>query len=141
MMRLKLLYTKGNWKVLAPVNANGVCEVEDAINALKNSRKTKATGVGFVALWSRIPNHGPRELGTDKYHRVDEENAIYEFIKGGHRLLCFEADGALVVCSHIFKKSSGKTPKKETKRAVKLRDDYLAREKLGDIEIDTDVGG
>lgn len=136
MMRLKLLYTAGKWKVLARVNAQGVCEVEDAILALKNSAKTKATGVGFVALWSRIPSHGPRELGTDKYHRVDDENSIYEFIKRGHRLLCFEAEGALVVCSHVFKKASGKTPPKEKAKAMSFRNEYLAKARLGQIEIE-----
>lgn len=135
MMRLKLLYTAGKWKVLAPVSPEGLCEVEDAIRELKDSPKTKATGLGFVVLFSRIPSRGPRELGTDKYHRVDEDNSIYEFIKRGHRLLCFEADGALIVCSHVFKKASDKTPAKEKARAISLRNDYLAKMKTGQIKI------
>jgi len=136
MMRLKQLYTAGKWDVLAPVSPNGVCEVEDAIWELKSGAKTKAIGVGFVVLWSRIPVHGPRELGTDKYHRIDAKHSIYEFIKGSYRLLCFEADGAIVVCSHIFRKTSKKTPAKEKAKAIELKNAYLKNIKEGKIKID-----
>lgn len=138
MMRLKVLYAAGKWKVLAPVNAEGVCEVEDAIQKLIDERKTRATGHGFVALWARIPSYGPRELGTDKYHRVDDANSIYEFIKRRHRLLCFEAEGALIVCSHVFMKTTAKTPTKEKAKAITLRNEYLQKSKLGQTRIDED---
>lgn len=142
MMRLKALRITGTWRVLAIVNADGTCEVEEAIRQLINDRQTSATGNGFVALWSRIPREGPRGLGTDNYHRVDNDNEIYEFIRRRHRIPCFEADGALVVCSHVFLKSSQKTPKSEKDRAVALRDKFFESLKKGEIEVieDDDEG-
>jgi hypothetical protein len=132
-MRLQTLKA-GKWTIVAPLDAQGRCEVLDALAELGNDPKTRATAAGFVALWGHIPIEGPRSLGTDNYHRVDDNNDIYEFIKGNHRLLCFQAEGRVVVCSHVIRKKSQKTPAAEKKRAAKLRDEYLAAKKAGAIE-------
>jgi hypothetical protein len=118
-MRLRSLH-KGAWTVLAPEDDDRACEVLDQLEALAGDKKTKATAAGFLAQWEQVPVEGPRRLGTDIYHRIDEDNQIYEFIKRDHRLVCFEADGRIVVCSHIFRKKSQK-PRIFEKSTTKLR--------------------
>ena len=134
MMRLRVLH-KGTWKVLALVSEDGSCDVENELDALASDKKTKATAAGFKALWSRIPPTGPRGLGTDNYHRVDDENEINQFIRRQHRILCFEADGCLIVCSHMLLKQSSKTPSADRARAAEFRKAYKAAVALGSIEI------
>lgn len=98
--------------------------------------KLKGYALGFVALWRRIPRTGPRSLGTDLYHCVDDEHEIYEFIKGPLRLLCFEADGALVLCSHVLRKKSQKTKGKDKAAAIALRARFLASSSADTLEIE-----
>lgn len=136
-MRFKVLYS-GTWQILAALDEQDCCEVLEALVALAGDRKTKATAAGFRAQWRLIPNEGPQRLGTDVYHRVDDPNKINEFIKGNHRLLCFEAEGKVVVCSHVIRKKSPKTKASDRKRAAKLRDAYIAAAKAGEIEIVSD---
>lgn len=134
MIRLKTL-KPGKWTVVAPLDESGQCEVFDAIVALAADNKTRATAAGFAALWDRIPIEGPRALGTVNYHCVDDANDIYEFIKGDHRLLCFPADGRLVVCSHVIRKKSQKTKPIDKKKAANLRKAYVEAAKAGQVEI------
>lgn len=133
-MRLKTLRA-GKWTVVAPVDEQGQCDVLDAIVALAGDKKTRATAAGFAALWDRIPVEGPKALGTVNYHCVDDDNDIYEFIKGSHRLLCFPANGRLVVCSHVIRKKSQKTKPIDKKKAASLREAYIAAAKAGQVEI------
>lgn len=137
-MRLKLL-SSGRWQVLAPVDDNGTCEVLDALVALYEAKQTKATATGFRALWNQIPHEGPRKLGDLHYHRVDDENQINQFIRRDHRLLCFEANGRLIICSHVLRKKSQKTPAADRIRAAKLRDEYIAAEKANKIVVVSDL--
>lgn len=138
-MRLRSLH-KGAWTVLAPEDDDRACEVLDQLEALAGDKKTKATAAGFLAQWEQVPVEGPRRLGTDIYHRIDEDNQIYEFVKRDHRLVCFEADGRIVVCSHIFRKKSQKTPNAEKMKAADLREKYYEAARLGNIEIVDDEG-
>lgn len=106
-MRLKVLYADA-WKVVAPMDAAGGCELEALLAAMAQDPKRRAVATGLYALWERIAPFGPKSLGTALYHCVDSKHGIYEFIKGDFRVLCFEEQGALVVCSHIFRKASQK---------------------------------
>ena len=133
-MRLKLL-SNGTWKVLAEVDSHGACALEAALVRYSQSKQYSAAVNGFLALWERIPLEGPRRFGTDLYHRVDHEHDIYEFIKGDLRLYCFEAEGRLVVCSHVDKKSTQKTKDRDKQRAIELRRRYLKAESDKSLEI------
>lgn len=135
-MRHRVIDNSGPWKVLAPVSVDGTCEVQEAIEGLAKDRKTRTTALGFLAQFARITHVGPRSLGTDKFHRVDDANEIDEFIKRDHRILCFQADGALIVCSHVMRKRSSKTPARDRKRAAELRRQYLQDIGTGDIEVE-----
>lgn len=136
-MQLKTLYC-GTWRVVAPLSEDGTCELEASLMALADNRKLRASVVGLAALWDRIPRTGPKALGTSLYHCIDDKASIYEFIKGDLRLLCFEVDGATVVCSHVFVKKSQKTPARVAKRAVELKKQYLQALQKGDVHIAND---
>lgn len=111
--------------MLALVDESGACQVLNDLEQLANDKKTKATAAGFYVFWKGIPREGPRKLGTAIYHRIDDDNEINEFSKGNHRLLCFEAEGCLIVCSHIVRKTSQKIPASDKKKAARLREQYL----------------
>lgn len=136
-MQLKTLYC-GTWRVVAPLTEDGTCDLEAALAALAGNKKLRASVVGMGALWQRIPPIGPRGLGTDLYHCIDDKASIYEFIKGDLRLLCFEADGAIVVCSHVFVKKSRKTPSRDAKRAAELKRQYQDAVLKGNVRIVND---
>lgn len=133
-MRLKTLKA-GIWNVVAPLEADGTCPLEDQLVELATDRKLRASVLGFAALWSRIPRIGPRGLPTALYHCVDEAHGIYQFTKGPLRLLCFEADGAIVVCSHVLRKQSQKTRSSDKAQAITLRKNFLDARVLGRVQI------
>ncbi|MBB3274282.1 MULTISPECIES: type II toxin-antitoxin system RelE/ParE family toxin [unclassified Pseudoxanthomonas] len=133
-MRLRLL-TSGQWQVAALIDDRDRCEVLEALNALAANKQTEATAAGFRVWWEQIPAEGPRQLSDAVYHRVDAKNEIYEFCKRAHRVLCFEAGGRLIVCSHVMPKGTQKTPKKEVERAVKLKKEYERALVNGGVEI------
>ena len=86
-------------------------------------------------LLERSIDEGPRKkLTTDLFHSVDKEEGIYEFIKGRLRLLCFEADGALIICSHVFMKKTSKTRTQDKNPAIALKREYLLAKAAKKIE-------
>jgi phage-related protein len=105
------------------------------MKALSADRLTKATAAGLRAQWKQIPHQGARALGNDIYRRVDADNEIYEFRKRDHRLLCFEAQGRVIICSHIFLKKGQKTPDAEKAKAIALRTEYFAALQNGQVNI------
>lgn len=133
-MRLKVLKS-GRWKVVAPMDGDGRCALEERLVGMLADPKLKGYAVGFYALWERIPPVGPRRLDPVLYHCVDEANCIYEFIKGPLRLLCFEADGALVVCSHVLRKQSQKTRSKDKAPAIALRTEFSSARAAGQVQL------
>jgi hypothetical protein len=118
---------------VAEAAADDSCALEQELVALMSDAKYGASATGLGALWERIPKTGPKSLGAALYHRVDEKDDIYEFIKGDIRLFCFEADGAIVVCSHAIIKKSQKTKRKDIAPAIALKERYLVAEKTGRI--------
>lgn len=133
-MRLRIIEEAG-WRVVAEETANG-CDLQLQLAQLGRDKQLKGAAAGFVQLMRNIKSTGPRaSLPDSLYHCVDKEHEIYEFIKGPLRLLCFEADGALVVCSHIIRKSSNKLKNGQKAAAIALRQRYLKAAAQGDILI------
>ena len=132
-MQLKRINEDCPWAVCAVVEA-GTCALEQQIAELAADPGTAGYALGFLALLDVIPATGPRQLGTKLYHYVDEANEIYEFTKGPYRLLCFQAEGRLVVCSHLFRKKSRKAPREEVAKAIVMRRRYLAAVAANEIE-------
>ncbi|MFD1295246.1 type II toxin-antitoxin system RelE/ParE family toxin [Lysobacter gummosus] len=134
-MRLRKIIV-GTWDVLAETDDCGRCELQAELEALFDARKTKATAAGFYSFWRHIPAEGPRKLGTDIYHQLDSADEIYEFIKGDYRVLCFQVRGRVILCSHLMRKKSQKTPRREIDRAKGLRKAYLAAEKANELIVE-----
>lgn len=120
---------------MALVDDAGACEVLDDLAALFADKKTRATAAGFFQQFEQIPAVGPMGLGSGIYHKVDDQNEIYEFIKRDHRLLCFEADSRIVVCSHVMRKKQQKTSPKDRRRAAAFRTAYLVALQQGELVV------
>ena len=85
------------------------------------------------ALLTRVANDGPLN-DTDKFKELKGEHGLCEFkTSGGLRLLCFWDEGSLIVTTHGYLKDKQKAPKRELERAQKLRTDYFAAKKTGDL--------
>lgn len=73
----------------------------------------------------RFENHVPKKF----FKRLENTDGIYEVRVitsfKSIRILCFLDDGNLVVLMNCFLKKTQKTPKKEIKRAEKLKKEYL----------------
>jgi Phage derived protein Gp49-like (DUF891). len=110
-----------------------ICAFEEQLDGFHEQPKQQAAAVGLEVLWERIPKFGPIALGTALYHQVDEKNGIFEFIKGRLRVLCFEIPGAVCICSSVFLKQTGKTPKAEVQRAIALKEQYMKEKATGGI--------
>lgn len=78
------------------------------------------------ALLQRVADFGPPN-DKDKFKELEGEDGLCEFkTSGGLRLLCFWDEGSLIVTTHGYLKDKQKAPKRELKRARKLRRDYFA---------------
>ncbi len=126
-MRLKVL-GGSVWDVVAEVDADGCCPVEQQLESLSSNPKLEKMLMQIYGLWDRIPAEGPRALGSQFYHSVDPDRVLHEFVKGDLRLFCFEASGRVVVCSHAILKQTQKTTKLDQERIRVLRNRYLAAE-------------
>lgn len=135
-MRLMILRQSG-WRVVAEVTDGGECPMDQQLVLWMSDAKYGASATGFGALWDRIPKTGPKALGTALYHLVNDKHEIYEFVKGDLRLFCFEANNAVVVCSHLIRKRTQKTKIKDIASTIALKKRYLAAEKANNIKIAT----
>lgn len=92
-----------------------------------------ASSLNRVAENSR----GPGVLPVERSHYVDKDNKIYEFVAGRIRLLWFQSpeEQRVIICSHLFMKKTQKTPGKEVNKALKVKNDYLAAFRKGQVEV------
>jgi phage-related protein len=82
---------------------------------------------GLLVMLERFSEHGQRMLNDGICHEIDENNKIFEFIKGDLRLIWFYGDGnKIIVCTHCFVKKGQKTPTKEKAHAINVKDRYWA---------------
>ncbi len=70
------------------------------------------------------------EIIPSKYFRhIEGTHGIYEirieFESNIYRIFCFFDEGNLVILENGFQKTTQKTPKKEIKKAIKIRKEYL----------------
>lgn len=101
----------------------------------------QASAKGMKKLFRLYAQRGPEGLTGAMFHLADQNEGIYEFIKGDLRLFCFkDEDESLVIVSNGGHKKSQKANKKDVATAVRVRDEYFAAKKSGHIqllEIDT----
>ena len=135
MMRL-LILEDGKWVVTAAqeLNAEGefFCPLtESLLNLGANYQKSIA---GLISMLGKFSEHGQRMLNDGICHEIDENEKLFEFIKGDLRLIWFYGKGnKIVICSHCFIKKGRKTPPPEKAIATKIKRAYF---KLLDANIE-----
>ncbi len=133
-MKLKVL-EKNRWNIVTPIaDDSDDCPLEVHLHDLSEDKKLKGYANGFLTLFKRSADHGPGLLGTDLYHCVDVKENIYEYIKGPLRLLCYQAKGSLIICSHVIRKTRNKITSRDTAPAIKIKNEYLAALEANNVE-------
>jgi len=112
------------------------CSLNDFLTECVDSKQYHGSAVGLYKLIEMFSVSGSDALTTDQSHFVDQENKIYQIKKGDLRVLYFyTSEKRIVICSHGFLKSTTKADKKEVKKAVRLRNEYLSSGQLEFVEL------
>ena len=128
-MRLRYL-EKSQWSIVEEAGESGESPLLDLLEDQAGSRRADVSGM--ITLFERAAIAGPRALPKTLVHEAGE--GIWEFVKGKLRVLFFEVDGRLVVCSHAFRKKTQQTPSRERDKAIRLRQRYEAARLGGTLE-------
>ena len=121
---MQVLVTHSNqYKIGAVGNAES-CESIDFLMEL--GANYHASAYGLFDLLERISKDGLRDIPTKLSHRVDENENIYELIKGDLRLFYFKSDeNFLIICTSALIKKSQTVDPKHVKKAIRLKHEYL----------------
>lgn len=118
-----LVLHKNRHKVGAVGNSDS-CESLDFLMNLDANYQASADGL--FELLERISQEGLAEISTKLSHRVDENESIYELIKGKLRLFYFKTeDDFLIICTTALIKKSRAVDPKHVKKAIRLKHEYL----------------
>ena len=122
---LELVVIETDKYTVAAVLKNGTCEATEFLEGLEE--KTYRGSVdGLYALMDLVSKAGLQDISTKLSHCVNEEEKIYEFIKGRLRLFYFKGKGdLLVICTGGVIKKTQKVDEKQVARAVALKKQYL----------------
>ena len=121
---MEILVTYSNqYKIGAVGNAES-CEPIDMLT--NPGANYQASADGLLNLLERISKDGLFNISTKLSHRVDENENIYELIKGGLRLFYFKTEeDFLIICTSALIKKSQAVDQKHVRKAIRLKHDYL----------------
>jgi hypothetical protein len=121
---MQVLVTHSNqYKIGAVGNAES-CEPIDMLMAMGANYQASVDGL-FVLL-ERISKEGLSNISTKLSHRVDEDENIYELIKGDLRLFYFKTEeDFLIICTSALIKKSQAVDKKHVRKAIRLKHEYF----------------
>lgn len=118
-----LVMHSNQYKIGAVGNAES-CESIDFLMEL--GANYEASAYGLFDLLERISKDGLRDISTKLSHRVDENENIYELIKGDLRLFYFKSDeNFLIICTSALIKKSQTVDSRHVKKAIRLKHEYL----------------
>lgn len=118
-----LVLHKNRYKVGAVGNSTS-CEPLDFLMNLEASYQASADGL--FDLLERISHEVLSEISTKLSHRVDENENIYELIKGKLRLFYFKTeDDFLIICTTALIKKTQAVDPKHVNKAIRLKHEYL----------------
>ncbi len=105
------------------VGAVGNLDSCEPIDSLMNLQATyQASADGLLVLLERISKEGLSNISTKLSHRVDENENIYELIKGDLRLFYFKtAEDFLIICTSALIKKSNAVDQKHVRKAIRLK--------------------
>lgn len=135
---MKLLtISQAHYRVAAVIDEQGdklICPVYEFFEAIEKQYQGSADGL--LALIDRIARNGTQGLSSKLCHLVDEENKIYELIKGDLRLFFFKGHGDLIViASHGIIKKSQHTRASDKNRALNYKKHYQQAHDTKSLEI------
>lgn len=135
-MRL-LPIQENTWSFYAPCNHNDQCELLDFLTQIDAKFEKSAARLLSIIETASREVAGPKCFDDGISHYVNQNEKIYEFVTGRLRLLWFYSPKArkVIICSHVFLKSTQKTPPAEVKKAIKVKTDYESAFKKKQIEI------
>lgn len=121
---MQILLTHSNqYKIGAVGNAES-CESLDMLMTI--GANYQASADGLFDLLERISHEGLSNIPTKLSHRVDENENIYELIKGKLRLFYFKTEeNFLIICTSALIKKSQAVDPKHVKKAIRLKHEYL----------------
>lgn len=103
---------------------------DDFVNFYKSQDQKIQVKIEYVLDLVRFEPRVPRKF----YKYLENSDGIYEIrvitTFRNIRILCFQDKGDLIVLTNCFLKKTQKTPKKEIKKAERLKREYLI-EKYG----------
>lgn len=119
--------SEGKFSITAQAEKAGDDWIIPLVDFLDDLEQKQYGGMvdGIYALFDHFAEEGTN-ISKDLCHEVDKKEGIYEFIKGDLRVLWFYAKGnrGIVICSHAFVKKDQKTPNKEKKKAIRVKEEY-----------------
>jgi hypothetical protein len=125
-MRL-LVLEESKWIVTAAQEKAGSgyrCALVDSLAKLGSNYEKSLDGL--LSLLAKFSEHGQRMLNDGICHEVDENEKLFEFIKGDLRLIWFYGRGnKIIICSHCFIKKGKKTPPSEKAAATSIKREYF----------------
>ena len=129
---MELVVIETDKYTVTAVSKNGNCEVTDFLEGLEETYQASVDGL--YALISLISKAGLQDVSAKLSHCVNEEEKIYEFIKGKLCLFYFKGKGdLLVVCTGGVIKKTQKVDERQVARAVAFKKQYLQSVKDGTI--------
>jgi hypothetical protein len=128
---------QSQYKVAAVLDEQGeklTCPVYEFFESIEKQYQGSADGL--LALIDRIANDGIRGLSSKLCHLVDEDNKIYELIKGDLRLFFFKGHcDLIVIATHGIIKKSQHTKTSDKNRAISYKKYYQKEHDKKCIEI------
>lgn len=118
------------------VSKDGECDAINTLLEVAQGGQYQASVDGLIDLLERVSNDGLNNLSSKLTHFVDQEEKIYEFVKGDLRLFYFKGEGDfLVICTSATIKKTQKADKQHVKRAIKFKDEYFISVKNGTLKV------
>jgi phage-related protein len=135
---MKLLaISQAQYKVAAVIDEQGnklICPVYQFFESIEKQYKGSADGL--LALIERIAKNGTQGLSSKLCHLVDEENKIYELIKGDLRVFFFKGHcDLIVIATHGIIKKTQNTKASDKIRAINYKKHYQKEHDKKCIEI------
>lgn len=130
-MRVRRLPFQGTYRIFAACDNRGDCALLDFLADL--GAGLEKDGDRMLTVLEKVAQQGP--LRNDRVsHKIDGD--IWEFIQGRLRVLYFYDEGRVVVCTHGFVKKTQKAPKGEIATANRVREQYHAAKRQGNLYIE-----
>lgn len=135
---MKLLtINNAQYKVVAVIDEKNdglICPVHEFFGSI--DKQYQGSADGLLALMERIAKDGTQNLSSKLCHLVDDENKIYELIKGDLRLFFFKGHcDLIVIATHGIIKKSQKTKDSDKNRAISYKKHYQEAHDKRCIEI------